>query len=103
MIQLMFGQELGRVNLLLLCTLIRRLLTSESTSESRSSINPDCRMKLILVDHGFYSFTADRLGLKLQQAFPDWLIRFDCYWPSIRANITSMETEAIGDWFRYID
>ena len=32
-IQLMFGQEYGRANLLLLSTQIRRLLASESTSE----------------------------------------------------------------------
>ena len=35
-IQLMLGQEYGRANLLLLSTQIRRLLASESTSESRS-------------------------------------------------------------------
>ena len=45
-IQLMFGQEYGRADLLLLSTQIRRLLASESTSEplsmpiSKSLIQP---------------------------------------------------------------
>ena len=40
-IQLMFGQEYDRANLLLLSTQIRRLLASESTSESHVSSDSD--------------------------------------------------------------
>ena len=46
-IQLMLGQEYGRANLLLLSTQIRRLLASESTSESHHSDVNTCENKIL--------------------------------------------------------